>query len=1058
MLRLLQICLKGDAQAWSKVLEEEYRVADPPVILTWDNLRRGLEVEFVKTEDADRVWQEVQGLVQRESEPVDDYIRKFSLAWERMCKALAPQVPPPDMMKKDRFLARLGENLRWRMELKKPWTYEDALDVARNKEWKLKKICQLGVESLQKRPDFQQINSLQGRMPEVHPVPLIPVAPQVVPAVVNATVPDDGLRQEMRQVVDLMKNLNLNLLSNVGHNYDQRRNSSQPRNDGGQNGGKKWKNVPTCYNCGELGHISPQCDKPRRMGGDMYHLPTQLPNRSNDFSIEIKGDPGPSRLTVEEKGKTKVLSPSKKKGKAHEGEDVKAKRKRRARRKFHVLDFPLGEGQGNYDLREDLTTQKADVTFGQLVELVPKLKRQWKKLVNPMEKEPDKGSVRVLAIDEFLDICPIVDVWHKRKNLGQGYVDGGAQICVITQTCVERMGLAVQGVSGFRIRLANHQKVKCLGVVKSLEIEAYAVKTVVDFHVMPVGLGAYPIILGRPWLRAVNAVQDWKQGTISLCGKTGGKKLFDMNRRKPLHEESEEGEDSSEEDSCTMSEVDSDSTSSNDEDVDVAFLLMETLDEELEGIVQDEQDRSAETKSQRQAKPLQTEEAAAKVMEFLKETLEELEKRKKGAQGVPTQNTGDYTNLMKFVAQDPGKGNTHADAQHCQQRPKTVHPIWQALYKYVKRKPVKRKGTEVGASSSGEKAAKRQEKGKRKARPDEPRKEKKPKKMKTADEHKVHGLPAQTPMDAEEELRNLLGGLLPEQDEETEQTEKQVVNAQHQQELEASLQESLGAIKILTDQTRKLFQKAMEGTEGNKKELELLRKENTELKQRLEQEESNQKKTKREWNREKKQLLEELEEAKRTAGKEKERAQQSQVIVEQALLGRLVGELKSMKEGKGLWLEPAKVGHFMKNAQTLIQEQKEGLLEDLLEEMSRRNEVQDEGQEKEEDKEEQENEEDDNNDEDKGDEDEDEDDDDEDKGPSPDNDQGPGSTSKDHDLEPVKEGRDQHGGRQSGPQGKNTRQGRPGHEETSQRQAGGQHDQLEGLLREQTSEEQQRRI
>ena len=128
-----------------------------------------------------------------------------------------------------------------------------------------------------------------------------------------------------------------------------------------------------------------------------------------------------------------------------------------------------------------------------------------------MEREPETRSVRVLAIHELLDICPIVDVWHNCKSLRQGYVDGGAQICVITQSCVEKMGLAVTGVSGFRIRLANHQKVKCVGMVKSLEVEAYAVKTLVDFHVMPAGLGAYPIILGRPWLRALNAVQDWRR-------------------------------------------------------------------------------------------------------------------------------------------------------------------------------------------------------------------------------------------------------------------------------------------------------------------------------------------------------------------------------------------------------------------------------------------------------------------------------------------------------------------------------------------------------------------
>ena len=128
---------------------------------------------------------------------------------------------------------------------------------------------------------------------------------------------------------------------------------------------------------------------------------------------------------------------------------MKAKRKRRARRKFQVSDFPLGEGQNSYNLREDLTTRKTDVTFGQLVEMVPKLKRQWKKLVSLREREPDRGSMRVLAIDELPDICPTVDVWHKRKNIGQGYVDGGAQICVITQTCVEKMELVVDGVSGF---------------------------------------------------------------------------------------------------------------------------------------------------------------------------------------------------------------------------------------------------------------------------------------------------------------------------------------------------------------------------------------------------------------------------------------------------------------------------------------------------------------------------------------------------------------------------------------------------------------------------------
>ena len=146
---------------------------------------------------------------------------------------------------------------------------------------------------------------------------------------------------------------------------------------------------------------------------------------------------------------------------------------------------------------------------------------------------------------------------------------------MITQTCVEMMGLKVTGVSGFRIWMANHQKVKCLGVVKDLEVEAYHVKTMVDFHVMPAGLGAYPIILGRPWLRAVRAVQDWRSGTISLYGKTSVKRSFNMDGRKPVSEDFEDGDDSSSEGSSTTSDVDSDSTTSSEEDVEVAFLLVD---------------------------------------------------------------------------------------------------------------------------------------------------------------------------------------------------------------------------------------------------------------------------------------------------------------------------------------------------------------------------------------------------------------------------------------------------------------------------------------------------
>ena len=288
----------------------------------------------------------------------------------------------------------------------------------------------------------------------------------------------------------------------------------------------------------------------------MYPLPSLIPSCANDYAIDIKTDLGPSGLTIEDKGKGKLVNviaiekvradldalvmpvgkrttrgpggsgvhPNKKKEKQVEGDVSKGTKKRRPRQHYNAGDLPLGEGQQNYSLRADLANQKADITFGQLMELCPKLKRQWKHAVNPSKKEPSRGSVRVLSMDDLQDINPVVDAWHKRQNIGEAYIDGGAQVCVITHACVTRLGLDVVNNSGFRIRLANQARVKCLGIIKDMEVEVLNVKTLIDCHVMPAGIGAFPLILGRPWLQATRAIQDWGCGTIPLYSKKGGEK------------------------------------------------------------------------------------------------------------------------------------------------------------------------------------------------------------------------------------------------------------------------------------------------------------------------------------------------------------------------------------------------------------------------------------------------------------------------------------------------------------------------------------------------------
>ena len=97
----------------------------------------------------------------------------------------------------------------------------------------------------------------------------------------------------------------------------------------------------------------------------------------------------------------------------------------------------------------------------------------------------------------------MVDTWIHGRSVNKAYMDGGAQVCIMTEETMEQLGLQLIGKSLFSVKMENTSKFKCLGVICDLEINVLGQRAVMEIHVMPLNLGSYLVILGRPWLIAM---------------------------------------------------------------------------------------------------------------------------------------------------------------------------------------------------------------------------------------------------------------------------------------------------------------------------------------------------------------------------------------------------------------------------------------------------------------------------------------------------------------------------------------------------------------------------
>lgn len=155
---------------------------------------------------------------------------------------------------------------------------------------------------------------------------------------------------------------------------------------------------------------------------------------------------------------------------------------------------------------------------------VPNLEAAILEVGEILERQGLKESYEVIKTTIKDDQAPIIhqgDCKVKKhfKQIEKVTLDGGARVNVMSKKIQKMLDLKVREAP-LKLRMADQNVFKPLGMVDQVPIQVWGVKFETAFMVLDVG-EAYEMLVGRPRLRAVRAVHDLgtKELTMQLKSK-----------------------------------------------------------------------------------------------------------------------------------------------------------------------------------------------------------------------------------------------------------------------------------------------------------------------------------------------------------------------------------------------------------------------------------------------------------------------------------------------------------------------------------------------------------
>ena len=206
------------------------------------------------------------------------------------------------------------------------------------------------------------------------------------------------------------------------------------------------------------------------------------------------------------------------------------------------------KGQKQYSLQDALNDVTPKISFPQLLDVSPRLRRELAELLRssvPRARKKGKGkevsssgSVQVAvaknspvvhteAHDDDEVNCLYIDAWIGDQLVGDVLVDGGAMLDLISREVADNLKLEKHVVRGLGMRLADDSLVRLNHYVWTNIIVAGVIARIKAF-IVPVSV-TYKVLLSRRWLKRVKGVEYhetnvmWIEGMDRIRRKVRGK-------------------------------------------------------------------------------------------------------------------------------------------------------------------------------------------------------------------------------------------------------------------------------------------------------------------------------------------------------------------------------------------------------------------------------------------------------------------------------------------------------------------------------------------------------